>query len=360
MKTLMCIWIFIQISFSSMAFSAVYVAQTAVGAADGTNCANARSVAWFNTASNWGAGSTQINSTNTVYLCGTINNDLNFMAGGSTGQYITVDGSGAKMNASFIAGPLISYGKIQNVTWVDNFGANLFSCTACDNFIFINTYADNWHGESWVFISDDGQTQRPHHITLSNNYLRTSTGDYGDTQIDIFFCAGCTNVVIEGNHLEMRIVGAAPYQQAHDDVLQTFQKGGSSNGPPSDLTIRYNEIVMNTTDTVGDRSWCMLENLDGTNYIYGNLFLGLSGADAANGCAINSSQSRAVFNFFNNTMVSKGTASSNQLNLQNSGTVNLRNNIFYADSGQGWTLGMTNINRSYNLWYGVNAPACTA
>ena len=349
---------FVMIGLSPLSFADVHIAQTSQGVGDGSSCASARSVSWFNSSTSWGPNSTQINPANAVQLCGTITSDLKFQADGVAGSPIIVDGTDATMNASFVAGPRVSYGKIQNAKWVDNFGRTLFQCLSCDNFIFTNNKADNWHGGSAVYLVEDGVTQLPHDLLISNNYIRTSTADFGDTQIDIIVCAGCTNTVVEGNHLEMRILGSAPHYQSHDDVIQSFRKGGSSMGYPSNLTMRYNKIVMNTADRTGHRSWCMLEMLGGVNHIYGNLFLGLSGADGSNGCNINSSQSSAVFNFFNNTMVSKGSASNNQLNLQNGGTINLRNNIFYAGGNQGWALTMANITRANNLWYGSRAPAC--
>ena len=339
---------------TALAATSLYTAQTAKGTNDGSSCANAHSASWFNTSANWGYGSTQIGPGTTVHLCGTITSDLIFKGSGTSGNYITVDGAGAAMSATFFAGPTLSYGKIQNVTWVDNFGRQLFNCTSCGKFVFTNNYADNWHGGQAIYIAEDGRTQLPQ-ITASDNYIRTSTGNFGDVQMDIVFCVGCTNTIIEGNDFEMRIVGAPPYAQAHDDIIQTLRKGGFSLGPPSNLTIRYNKIVMNTTDTAGDRSWCMLQHLGGTNYIYDNLFLGISGGP--NGCAIFAGQSGVVHHFSYNTVVAKGTASNHTLNLQGTGTINIRNNIFRTGN-QGYTLSMY-INRSNNLWYGGRAPWCT-
>ena len=361
-STAVALWLVLLIcssaSTTALAATSIYTAQTAKGTNDGSSCANAHSASWFNTSGNWGSGSTQIGPGTTVHLCGTITSDLTFKGSGTSGNYITVDGAGATMSATFFAGPTFSYGKIQNVTWADNFGRQLFSCTSCGNFIFTNNRADNWHGGQAIYIAEDGTTRLPQ-ITASNNYIRTSTGNFGDVQNDIVFCAGCTNTIIEGNHFEMRIVGASPYSYAHDDVIQSFRKGGASLGPPSNLTIRYNKIVMNTADGA-HRSWCMLEHLGGTNYIYGNLFLGIQGADGANGCALYRGQSGVVHHFIGNTVVAKGTASNNTLNLLGTGsTINIRNNIFYTAGNQGYTISMSTINRSNNLWYGTRAPACT-
>ena len=340
----------------------IYLSQSGTGT--GASCASPRSTAWFNTASNWTstrAVDGKIGPNYTVRLCGTITSHLTFQGDGTSGNYITVDGKGATMNANFAAGANKSYGTIQNVTWINDFGGEPFTCTSCDNFIFRNNRADNWHGGNFVLIAEDGANQQPHHITIANNYLRTSTGNYGDVQKDIIKCASCIDTIIEGNHLEMRIVGASPYAHAHNDVIQSFRKGGSSLGPPRDLTVRYNKIVMNVVTTENaHRSWCILENLGGTNYFYGNLFLGIRGADGANGCAIYNGQSGVVHHFVGNTVVAKGSASNNTLKLLNNGTSNIRDNIFYTGGNQGYALSMATVNRSNNLWFGTRAPACVA
>ena len=50
----------------------IYIAQAATGANSGSSCANARAYSFFNTASNWGTGASQIGPGTTVHICGTI------------------------------------------------------------------------------------------------------------------------------------------------------------------------------------------------------------------------------------------------------------------------------------------------
>ena len=66
----------------------VYVAQGATGSGDGSSCANAQPYTFFNTASNWGTGASQIGPGTTVHVCGTITG-----VAGSTA--LTFQGSGA-------------------------------------------------------------------------------------------------------------------------------------------------------------------------------------------------------------------------------------------------------------------------
>ena len=68
----------------------LYVAQTAVGANSGLDAADACSVAWLNTATNWGLGANQIGPGCTVHLCGTISSPLTIQAGGTLGNPITL------------------------------------------------------------------------------------------------------------------------------------------------------------------------------------------------------------------------------------------------------------------------------
>jgi hypothetical protein len=68
----------------------VYIAQSAAGSADGSSCANAKAVSFFNTASNWGAGAGQIGPGKTVHLCGTITTPLTANGSGSSESPITI------------------------------------------------------------------------------------------------------------------------------------------------------------------------------------------------------------------------------------------------------------------------------
>jgi hypothetical protein len=73
----------------------IYLAQNATGAATGADCADALSYTFFNSASNWGSGSSQIGPGTTVHLCGTITaaagaTGLTFKGSGSSGSPVTL------------------------------------------------------------------------------------------------------------------------------------------------------------------------------------------------------------------------------------------------------------------------------
>src|SRR5271167_1723298 len=66
-------------SFCSV--SNYYIAQASAGSANGSSCANANSVSFFNTAGNWGSGYT-IGPGTTVHLCGNTTTALTFHGSG--------------------------------------------------------------------------------------------------------------------------------------------------------------------------------------------------------------------------------------------------------------------------------------
>ncbi|MGO9203148.1 MAG: hypothetical protein ACLQM8_21720 [Limisphaerales bacterium] len=68
----------------------IYIAQTAQGSGNGTSAANAYAVSWFNTAGNWGSGSSQISPGDTVHLCGTITSVLTIQASGTASAQTTI------------------------------------------------------------------------------------------------------------------------------------------------------------------------------------------------------------------------------------------------------------------------------
>ena len=72
------------------ATNAVYIAASSAGANDGSSCANAKALGYFNTAGNWSAtpAGIQIGPDTTVHLCGT------FTASAGADSYIQFQGPG--------------------------------------------------------------------------------------------------------------------------------------------------------------------------------------------------------------------------------------------------------------------------
>ena len=73
----------------------IYISQNSSGLANGSSCANAYAVSFFNTAGNWGTGASQIGPGTTVHLCGIFTGSagqtlLTFRGSGTSGNPITL------------------------------------------------------------------------------------------------------------------------------------------------------------------------------------------------------------------------------------------------------------------------------
>ncbi len=82
---------------SCLGANAVYIAQSSAGANDGSSCANAKAVTYFNSSGNWSGSPTgiQIGPNTTVHLCGTF-------TGSAGGNMLTTQGSGTSGNPVII------------------------------------------------------------------------------------------------------------------------------------------------------------------------------------------------------------------------------------------------------------------
>jgi len=338
----------------------VYVSQSGTGT--GSSCSNSRAVSWLTSATNWAnpKQTGKIGPGDTVFLCGTITSGVSLPGGGASGNPVTIDGTSAVMGtAATVNTSNRSWWVLQNLTWQDGStgggGGIVISVSGGANGVIDNVHIYDTSSAFTVFLLQNGST-RPDRITVRNSFFRTAATNFGNSEKDIFRSEGATNIILEGNYFEMRADGAST--EPYDDCIQTYQKGGTSGGPNAGWTLRYNEVVMNSNET-NDRSWLMIEQWSGTeNYIYGNVFLGIKGASQANGVNFHNSVSGMVVNIFNNTFVAKGSASGNTLNLQDTGTANVRNNVFHLQ-GQSALPGNMATNRSYNLWFGSRIPSCS-
>jgi Legume lectin domain len=94
----------------------VYLAQAAAGTGDGSSCANARAASYFNSASSYGTGTTQIGSGTTVHLCGTISTSLTVPASSGTGLITVKWETGAKLSQTN-AQSFITVGSVSTNAW---------------------------------------------------------------------------------------------------------------------------------------------------------------------------------------------------------------------------------------------------
>ena len=299
---------------SEAASSNVYLSQSAAGSGDGSSCANARAVSFFNSSSNWGAGATQIGPGTVVRLCGTITSDMVTAGAGAAGNHVVIDGTGST----------------QPGDW--NLRNNFITLRR------INMPSDG----IWIDKS-------AHDIVIENSYL---ANDCDSSPGDIVRSDGAYNVTIQGN----RFRNCATSNDNHDDMIQTW-------GGVRDWVIRHNWFEMDTP-AENNKSCHMLEGFNGKLEIYGNVYLGTRGAGAANCINIGANLSGMQAFVYNNTMVQKQGGFQPMWNLKGSGSIQLRNNISYSSGasniaiGEGFNGSM--VTRGNNLWFGPGSPSCKA
>jgi hypothetical protein len=185
----------------------IYLAQNATGAATGADCADALAYSFFNSASNWGSGSTQIGPGTIVHLCGTITaaagaTGLTFKGSGTSGSPITLRfESGAILQAPYwsgggsnLGGGIVMSG-VSYVT-VDGGTNGLLRATlngtpggACPG----GTCSSPAHdGNGAMFQNCSNCTIQ--NLEIANIYLRTSVSDESSAG-----SVGCRAISKEGN-----------------------------------------------------------------------------------------------------------------------------------------------------------------
>lgn len=165
------------LAFATSAFGQaanVYIAQSQAGTADGSNCANAKAIAFFNTGSNWGNNSTQIGPGSIVHLCGTTTipngtSGLTFAGSGTPGHPITLlFESGAVLQAGYFAqdpgGGIACVNR--NYITIDGGSNGLVQATAN------GTAQANQRGSNGVFLQSCNNVEVKN-LRLSNLYVRT-------------------------------------------------------------------------------------------------------------------------------------------------------------------------------------------
>jgi len=187
----------------------IYFAQNAAGAANGSSCANALPVSFFNSSSNWGTGTSQIGPGTTVHLCGTFT--------GTAGQtLLTSQGSGTSGSP---------------ITLLFESGANLTS-----PYWGPGGGAIHITGRSWITV--DGATNG-----LIEN-TQNGTGLAFNAQTNLLVISNSSNITIKN----LTIKNAC--QRAAGDVGDSCTTGGNDSGsvnltgPATNVTITRNTISM--------------------------------------------------------------------------------------------------------------------
>lgn len=178
--------------------SSIYIAQSAAGAANGADCADAFAVAFFNNSANWGGGGNQIGAGTTVHLCGTFagaagTSLLTFQGNGASGNSITLQfETGADLTAPYWStSGAINVGSHSQII-IDGGSNGIIQATAN------GTTLGNQRTNSG--ITTFGGNVEIRHLTIANLYVHSSTSDSGidQTGVNCISFSG-SNVLIHDN-----------------------------------------------------------------------------------------------------------------------------------------------------------------
>jgi hypothetical protein len=357
-----------------------YVTQSGAGSQGGTSLANAWSVANFNASSTPAGG-------DTVYFAGTITTTIapaKSGTGNGAGRLV-LDMSGATVGSISISGK--AYLTIHGGTMSSS---GDISCTTSashdltlENFTHTGTGSDAWfdvEGCSTTLVQNNTidnvcsfvneWNANLTGITILNNSARTAANI--TDQCDLINLANAVSVVIQGNKLTSRAPGSQSNSR-HNDIIQTYEGGGSVHQTPSNWTISYNwieEAVTDCADTDGSNSFTMIEGTGGTNYVYGNVFYTTSPCMFGNGMTIKAGSTSVPWYVYNNTFAFD--AAYPGIWFQDSGHAYFSNNAFQMASGgggvlqnSGWTWTANNnyfgdISGCNSAWVGTNGTCSPA
>ena len=260
-------FLFLFLTLPSFGFGAdYYVAQNSAGNNNGTDCADAYSVTWFNTAGNWGSGAGKIGPGNTVHLCGTIATPLTVQGSGSAGNPITLlFESGAKLSTTtWAAGTGMI--NVSNKSYIVVDGNNTGIIEATDNgtlpaFGGTHAYASHIYG-MYLFFCSNCEIKN---LTIQTIYDRLANSpDCNTFGIGINMSGDLSGNSIHNCNVSGEWIGISAGPEGatmtngfsiHDNT--TSNAGVGLNFAPANATSAggTNIGVYNNTDTGGGSGW---------------------------------------------------------------------------------------------------------
>jgi hypothetical protein len=162
----------------------IYIAQTAAGAGNGADCADAYAASWFNNAANWGTKAGQIAPGTTVHLCGTITSPLTGQGSGSSGNAIDLFfETGAKLSEPFCpASGCINLSGLSYIT-VDGgipCGPSVTNKATCNGIIESNANGSGLANQNasaiGIYLNNVSNIEIKN-LLVQNMYVRTSNTD---------------------------------------------------------------------------------------------------------------------------------------------------------------------------------------
>lgn len=175
----------------------IYVAQSAAGANSGSDCGDAHSAAWFNTAGSWGSSGSQISPGDTVHLCGNFSSALNVQASGTSSATTTIlFEPGAKISLPYCPATgcigLANYDYIM----VDGGSNGITESTANGTALANQQYSNGVYGG----VCNDIEIRN---LTIRNIYVRTKNStdnSNGATNSDgVFIQSAHSNIKVHDN-----------------------------------------------------------------------------------------------------------------------------------------------------------------
>jgi hypothetical protein len=262
----------------------IYITQS--GSATGNCTTNVQTPAFFNTASNWGSGSSQIGPGTTVLLCGT------FASSVQGGNVLTVRGSGAAGSPVTIL--FDTDAQMNSTGWWGTYNAD--ACSTCNGAITVNGYnyitidggtngviQNTLSGASGNTCSAGTCTQQPGSagslgIHLGGNYLvvknltikgiymnagssSSATDTGGQATADIRVDGSPTNLMIFNNKFYSARAGiwGGFNGSTGPNSCPTPGSAAASSGTGSGICIYNNDV--------SDHAWQMTLNSNGTNSV---------------------------------------------------------------------------------------------
>jgi len=207
MKKLLLLFFILICSFARA--EDIYIAQSAAGSENGTSCANAYAVTWFNTSGNWQNPKTsgKIGPGDTTHLCGTISSPLTVYASGDEGNVITIYWEDdAKLSAAANSGYWITVGSHNYITFDGGTNGIIENTDNGTGSEYGGTY-NNQVTTGGITSSGDEITVQD--LTIQNLYVRkgyTMDPAVGSTGMFFNYCNGITIQDVTIQHAKSGIV----------------------------------------------------------------------------------------------------------------------------------------------------------
>ena len=306
-RRLLVLAVFVSLAAAGSAFASaanIYITQS--GSASGSCTSSVQTPAFFNTASNWGSGASQIGPGTTVLICGTFTGtagatEFTFQGSGTSASPVTLQfDTGAQLTAPYWSGngAISCSGKSYVVV---NGGTNgLIQNTA-------NGTSLSYHQPSSGFSATNCTYSTVKNLTIQNMYVNqgsssSATDTAGSSAYNIIFIQNSTGSIAANNTVSQARAGitfspdsngdASNIQISGNNVSDTdwgINVGGGDSGDTMNNVSIYGNTITNWTNwqfptgtyhqdgiilfNVGNPSAGLTANIY-NNHIYGDLGVG--------------------------------------------------------------------------------------